>query len=122
MSSFKEQYTFGQMRSEATRILSRFPERIPVIVEKDPSSDIEDIDKHKYLVPSELLWGQFITVIRKRIKLNPEKGLFIYVGNVMLNSTESTMGQIYEQYRDETGFLYCRYAGENTFGNGFIKI
>ena len=27
------------------------------------------------------------------------------------------MGQIYEDHRDEDGFLYIAYSGENTFGD-----
>ena len=113
---YTEKYTLAELKTESARIIGRFPDRVPVIVEKDPNSDIEDIDKNKYLVPKDLLWGQFITVIRKKIKLNPEKGLFIYAGNVMLNSTESTIGQVYEQHRDENGFLCVLYAGESVFG------
>jgi len=28
----------------------------------------------------------------------------------------STMGQVYAEHRDEDGFLYVAYSGENTFG------
>lgn len=27
-----------------------------------------------------------------------------------------TMGELYEQHKDEDGFLYIAYSGENTFG------
>ena len=27
-----------------------------------------------------------------------------------------TMGQVYSEHRDEDGFLYVAYSGENTFG------
>jgi GABA(A) receptor-associated protein len=46
-------------------------------------SDIPTIDKKKYLVPSDMTVGQFIYVIRKRIKLSPEKAIFIFVNNVL---------------------------------------
>ena len=39
-----------------------------MIVEKAEKSDISDIDKQKYLVPADLTVGQFVYVIRKRIK------------------------------------------------------
>lgn len=31
--------------------------------------------------------------------------------------SSSTMGAIYEEHKDEDGFLYIAYSGENTFGN-----
>jgi hypothetical protein len=34
-------------------------------------------------VPSDLTVGQFVYVIRKRIKLSPEKAIFIFVKNVL---------------------------------------
>jgi GABA(A) receptor-associated protein len=54
-----------------------------VICEKADRSDIPDIDKKKYLVPADLTVGQFVYVIRKRIKLSPEKAIFIFINNVL---------------------------------------
>ena len=70
-------------QAEAQRIRSKYPDRIPVICEKADRSDIPDIDKKKYLVPSDLTVGQFVYVIRKRIKLSPEKAIFIFINNVL---------------------------------------
>ena len=70
---------------------------------------------NRYLVPSDLTVGQFVYVIRKRIKLEPEKAIFIFVNNT-LPSTAALMSQIYKDHKDEDGFLYVTYSGENTFG------
>ncbi|KAJ9512188.1 hypothetical protein QJQ45_012658 [Haematococcus lacustris] len=106
---------FYKRKAEAARIKDKYPDRIPVIVEKADKSDIPDIDKKKYLVPSDLTVGQFVYVIRKRIKLTPEKAIFIFVRNI-LPPTAALMSSIYEEHRDEDGFLYITYSGENTFG------
>ncbi|KAG7796854.1 hypothetical protein KL944_004955 [Ogataea haglerorum] len=100
---------------EASRIRGKFLDRIPVICEKVEESDIPEIDKRKYLVPSDLTVGQFVYVIRKRIQLPSEKAIFIFVNDI-LPPTASLMSTIYEQYKDEDGFLYILYSGENTFG------
>ena len=34
-------------------------------------------------MPSDLTVGQFVYVIRKRIKLSPEKAIFIFTNNVL---------------------------------------
>ncbi|BBH03151.1 Ubiquitin-like superfamily protein, partial [Prunus dulcis] len=102
-------------RAEAARIREKYPDRIPVIVEKAERSDIPNIDKKKYLVPADLTVGQFVYVIRKRIKLSAEKAIFIFVDNV-LPPTGAIMSAIYEEKKDEDGFLYVTYSGENTFG------
>jgi GABA(A) receptor-associated protein len=113
--------------------------RNQVICEKVEKSDIATIDKKKYLVPADLTVGQFVYVIRKRIKLSPEKAIFIFVDEV-LPPTAALMSSIYEEHKDEDGyvspffipsffargpnakvvfhsFLYITYSGENTFGD-----
>eukprot|EP00244_Chara_vulgaris_P003795 TRINITY_DN1714_c0_g1_i1.p1 TRINITY_DN1714_c0_g1~~TRINITY_DN1714_c0_g1_i1.p1 ORF type:complete len:129 (-),score=31.66 TRINITY_DN1714_c0_g1_i1:34-420(-) len=114
-SSFKQEHALEKRQAEAARIREKYPDRIPVIVEKAEKSDIPDIDKKKYLVPADLTVGQFVYVIRKRIKLSPEKAIFIFVENV-LPPTAALMSSIYEDHKDEDGFLYITYSGENTFG------
>ncbi|XP_010919526.1 autophagy-related protein 8f [Elaeis guineensis] len=114
-TSFKEQHDFAKRKAEAARIRQKYPDRVPVIVEKAARSDIPSIDKKKYLVPSDLTLGQFAYVIRKRIDLSAEKAIFMFVDNV-LPPTGALMSNLYEDKKDEDGFLYFIYSGENTFG------
>ena len=58
--------------------------------------------------------GQFVYVIRKRIKLSPEKAIFIYVEEV-IPPTAALMSSIYEEHKDEDGFLYITYASPISF-------
>lgn len=76
-----------------------------VICEKVEKSDIATIDKKKYLVPADLTVGQFVYVIRKRIKLSPEKAIFIFVDEV-LPPTAALMSSIYEEHKDEDGYVF----------------
>ena len=55
-----------QRRKECDKIRNQFSEKIPIICEKDPKSNIRDIDKTKYLVPADLTVSQFSFMIRKR--------------------------------------------------------
>ena len=107
---------FETRLKEAKKILTKFPDRIPIIVEKQASSDIDDIDKKKFLVPTDLTVGQFVYVIRKRIKLEPEKAVFIFINNT-LPPTAALMSQVYSEQKSSDLFLYVTYSGENTFGN-----
>ena len=104
-----------QRKREAQRLIEKYPDRVPVIVNRAESSKIDDIDKHKFLVPSQQTVGQMVYVIRRRIKLAPEKAIFVFVDNV-LPPTAELISQIYNKHRDEDGFLYITYAGENVFG------
>ena len=118
MSSFTEKFSCDERSKESQKIMEKYPGRIPIIVERKEKADIQDIDKHKFLVPNDISVGQFIYIIRKRIKLSPEKALFIFVNNI-LPPTAQSMLKIYEQHKGEDGFLYITYSGENTFGKDF---
>jgi len=76
----------------------------------------QDIDKKKYLVPADLTCGQFVFVIRKRLKLPPEQAIFLFV-NGSIPPTAQLLSAVFEEHKDEDGFLYVTYSGENTFGD-----
>ncbi|TXT09118.1 hypothetical protein VHUM_02592 [Vanrija humicola] len=121
-SKFKDEHPFDKRKAEAERIRQKYSDRIPVICEKVEKSDIPTIDKKKYLVPADLTVGQFVYVIRsKRIKLSPEKAIFIFVDDI-LPPTAALMSAIYEEHNNHTGFLYILYASENTFGDEWEEI
>merc|ERR1712071_450766 len=69
---YKEEHPFEKRRAEGEKIRRKYPDRVPVIVEKSPKARIGDLDKKKYLVPSDLTVGQFYFLIRKRISLRPK--------------------------------------------------
>lgn len=114
-SQFKDDYDFESRKAEADRIRQKYSGRIPVICEKADKTSIAEIDKRKYLVPSDLSVGQFVYVVRKRIKLDPEEAIFLFVNDV-LPPTSALLGSIYDEHKDKDGFLYITYSGENTFG------
>ena len=115
MFQFKITHTFEQRKNEATKMRTKYADRVPVIIEKAPKNHLPDLDKHKFLVPNDLTVAQFIYVIRKRIKLNPEQAIYIFVDNTLPPSSE-LIGTIYEKHKDEDGFLYTLISGESTFG------
>lgn len=108
-----------KLKEDIEKIQLKFPDKIPVIVTKNPScKDLPDLDGRKYrkfLVPSDLTVGQFVYTIRKRIELPPEKAIFVFVNNT-LPPTAMLMSTLYERYKSECGFLLMEYSGENTFG------
>jgi GABA(A) receptor-associated protein len=113
---FKNDVSYEKRHQEASRIRSKYPELIPVICEKTGSSDIPTIDRRKYLVPPDLTMGQFIYVVRKRTKIHSEKSLFMFINNCKLVPTSSLISTVYDDHKDNDGFLYIGYSGENTFG------
>ena len=112
---YKEENSFQKRMDESHRVRQKYIDRIPVIVEKTPRSRVPDLNKKKYLVPAELLVGQFYFLIRKRINLRAEDALFFFVDNVVPQAS-SAMGVVYRDHHDEDGFLYISYTDESVYG------
>jgi len=78
--SHKDEHPLDVRKASSASIRAKHPDRIPVIVEKrQRDASLPEIDKKKFLVPSDLTVGQFVYVIRKRIKLAPEQAIFLFV-------------------------------------------
>tara|TARA_B100001123_G_C15242615_1_gene999682 strand:- start:419 stop:769 length:351 start_codon:yes stop_codon:yes gene_type:complete len=114
-NNFKIKNTFEKRKLEASNIIQKYPEKIPIIVQKYYTSELPEIDKSKYLVPKDMTMSQFMFTIRKRIQLESNQALFIWINNGLVTSSK-TMMEIYSENKDEDGFLYIDYTNENTFG------
>lgn len=114
---FKKRLTFEQRKAEAVRIRAKYPDRIPILVERhNKSTTVNQIEKEKYLAPIDLTVGQFNYVIGKRVKTNSEMAIFLFVNENHLLPTATLLSQVYKEYKDADQFLYIAYASEATFG------
>ena len=100
---------------ESEKILEKYPNRIPIIVNRKKDSNIADIGKSKLLVQKDMAMNQFIYVIRKRLKFKPSEAIFVTINNEMCTSSE-ILSDIYDRHKNHDGFLYVTYSSENTFG------
>ena len=115
LPSFKKTHHFGLRLNESMRVLTNYPDRIPIICEKHLGCDLMEMNKIKYLVANDLTCGQFIYIIRQRLRLPPEKAIFLII-NGIIPSTSSTISEIYDKHKNKDGFLYISYMNENVFG------
>jgi len=115
-SNYANKTTFESRSNESKRIRLKYPDRIPIIIERVNDTNTPPIDKTKYLVPNNLTVGELVYVIRKRMKLEPEKAIFFFINETIPN-TSLQLSQLYESHKNEDGFLYMKYSSENTFGS-----
>lgn len=106
---------FENRLEQFNKINYKYPDRVPIIVTKNKHCVYDDIDKDKFLVEKNMIFCQFINVIRKRLKMSSEKALYITI-NGNLAPSNDTIGSIYLRYKENDGFLYMEYSMENTFG------
>jgi len=114
-NEYKELNKLEDRINESTNILNKYNDKIPIILQKFKSKNINDIEKKKYLLPNDLSVSQFLFIIRKKIDLSPEQSIYLFCNNILLSSN-SKIGIIYDIYKDDDKFLYLFYDSENTFG------
>ena len=73
---YKEHHPFKYLKKEGENIRKKYPDRVPEIVEKAPKARVPDLDKSKYLVPSDLTGANstsfFVLVfLRRSLTLSP---------------------------------------------------
>ena len=120
-SNYKKITSFEERKQKSHKMTVSYPERIPVIIEMSSSSAsyqsyIAAIHKVKYLVPYYLTMGQFIKILRDKIKIDPSTALFFFINNKIFPIT-TPIGIIYKDEVDEDGFLYIEFCEESTFGH-----
>jgi len=113
-SKFQNNNSYDKRLGESSTISEKYPERVPIICERI-CKNVPELKRTKYLCPRDLSFANFMYVIRKRMKLEPEKALYLFVNNKMIPCSK-VLGEIYEKEKDADGFLYIRYGGESTFG------
>jgi GABA(A) receptor-associated protein len=116
MTSFQTSQSFENRKLEAQRIREKYPDRVPVICERSPTSKLEPLDKSKYLVPSDMTAYHFNYIIRKRISCRETDSLYLFANNRYLVKGDALMASVYEKHKALDGFLYITYTEETTLG------
>lgn len=118
ISKYNIDKSFDKRLKESGNIITKYPDRKPIICLKntDANVNIPELIKNKFIVPDDLTLGQFIYVVRKKLKMQPEQALFILTSNKILPSIKLLIKELYEEHKDKDGFLYLIYSLENTFG------
>lgn len=102
---------------DCLRLKEKFPTSSLVIIKsaQRSNSDLPPLDKHKYIIPKSTTIGQFIFLIRKRMKLPPEKALFIFINNTIPTSN-TTFAEVESKFVGSDGVIRILYTSESTFG------
>jgi GABA(A) receptor-associated protein len=115
-NSFKMNHSIKKRKEESTRLLNKYPDRIPVICEKfEYTKSI--ILPSKILIPHTMTIAQVNSIIRSKNNLTNDKSIFLFIKQDII-CPMCVMEEVYHHYKDDDGFLYIQYTSENTFGNG----
>ena len=100
---------------DAEKILSKYPDKIPVIIQPNNNNNLKSLPKSKYLINKDYTLAQVLLLIRKKLEIKPETGIFMFVNGVLIPNS-NVLSDVYSQHKSEDSFLYIKYTTENTFG------
>ncbi|XP_032881828.1 microtubule-associated proteins 1A/1B light chain 3C-like [Amblyraja radiata] len=114
---FKHRKPFAARKGESTLIRSKYPQKVPVIVERYPGEVyLSSLERTKYLVPQDVIMGHFNAIIRNRLALTSSQTIYLVVKNRSLTNMSATIGEVDQEFKDSDGFLYISYASQEMFG------
>ena len=120
---YKEEVSLSTRIGESNRVLSKYIDKVPVIIECDRELD-SIIKKRKFLVPKDVSVSYLISIVRSKGNLDSKKAVFIFCDNQLVQG-QSMIGEIYDRYInniinsknfDGDKFLYLHLSCENAFG------
>ena len=115
---YNEILPFEDRIKKSKVLLEKYPDKIPVILEKSKKDKLlSNSVKNKLLVSQDMTITTILQLIKKNLKINEHMAIYIMVSdkNIMLSGSYS-ISEIYNNYKNNDGFLYLEYCSENVFG------
>lgn len=110
--------SFEDRKKKSNILLLKYPDKFPVILEKsDRDKYLPHMEKNKLLVSYDMTVSTILQLLKKNLKLNEYTAIYIMVSTkqIMLSGSQS-ISEIYNNYKNNDGFLYLEYCSENVFG------
>ena len=85
-----------------------------MLVEKAESSTLPELKQQKYLIPETRTLGHFLQAIRERLSLDSDDTVLLSVDEQVLCDASMLMSRVFQKHKDEDGFLYFTYHGDQT--------
>ena len=113
---YKKDLSLEKRKDHCHKLMIKEPDKIPIILEKDPDSKLEKI-KSRYLIKRDFTVNKFQLIIKKLLKMPEEEALFLSAKGKYNINGERSINDVYNAYKDkEDGFLYIMYSSELIYG------
>ncbi len=125
LTNWFESKPFHVRCRESHNIKKKYENRFPIVV--GTSKNAPSISDFKYLAPHDMTIGMFLHTLRNKMTINKDQAIFLFIvkykGESMIEVEEHLLapstkmiGEVFNDYASDDGFLYMQYQIENTFG------
>ena len=116
MNEFVECNSLEKRKRTSESIIEKYPGKVPIIV-LIPDELTKKQKFIKYLVSRDLNIQYISQLVRRNIKIDPSKAIFLLTENGTLSSGTIEINDLYCKHKNDDGYLYIYVKVENCFGN-----
>ncbi len=127
MSDFRKRINFEERKKITDNILGKYEDKCPIYLSFDSQLNLKSLKNYnRYIVTNNLTLSQFLLIVKKKINFDATESLSLFIEiydknnsnikNTILAPLSSSIASIYNNNKNEDGFLYMRLLKENVFG------
>lgn len=104
-------------KKKAEEIIKKYPDKVPIILERAPNSDINIITSEKYVIPGCFDGNQLLYSLQYKLPKNSNQSLFLLIDGKITFDLKTKVIDLYNKYKhDDDNFLYIMYSNECVWG------
>ncbi len=127
MSDFRKRINFEERKKITDNILGKYEDKCPIYLSFDSQLNLKSLKNYnRYIVTNNLTLSQFLLIVKKKINFDATESLSLFIEiydknnsnikNTILAPLSSSIASVYNNNKNEDGFLYMRLLKENVFG------
>ncbi len=117
--AYERKYDFAHRRACTSRLRTRYPQHVPVVVEcaSSDAHTLPPLQRTQFLVPEHTTMPRFLYELRRYFQgaLMPTAAIFLFIEDTLV-PTGALLRDVHARYAREDGMLYMSVCGEATFG------
>ncbi len=127
MSDFRKRFNFEERKAITDKIIGKYEDKCPIYLSFDSHLNLKSLKNYnRYIVTNNLTLSQFLLIVKKKINFDATESLTLFIEIYDKNSSNikdtivaplsSSIASIYDNNKNDDGFLYMRLVKENVFG------
>jgi GABA(A) receptor-associated protein len=87
-------------KKKAEEIIKKYPDKVPIILERAPNSDINIITSEKYVIPGCFDGNQLLYSLQYKLPKNSNQSLFLLIEGKITFDLKTKLIDLYNKYKN----------------------